>query len=90
MLGPMIGVVVTLNIIHGLKVFDLMFVMTGGGPVHASETMATYLYALTFGSAAGGVPTFGYADAVGLVIFVLGLVATAILTRVRQAASVTA
>jgi ABC-type sugar transport system permease subunit len=87
MLRPMIAVVVTLNVIHGLKVFDLMYVMTGGGPVHASETMATYLYALTFGSAAGGVPDFGYADAIGLVIFVLGLVATALLTRLRQSAT---
>lgn len=88
LLRPMIGVVVTLNVIHGLKVFDLMYVMTGGGPVHASESFATYLYALTFGSAAGGVPDFGYADAIGLVIFVLGLVATAVLTKLRTSSNV--
>ncbi|MGH7921146.1 MAG: carbohydrate ABC transporter permease [Candidatus Dormibacteraceae bacterium] len=86
LLRPMIGVVVTLNVIHGLKVFDLMFVMTGGGPDHATETLATYLYSLSFGSATGGLPEFGYAAAIGFVIFVLGLILTAFLTRFRQSA----
>ena len=84
LLRPMIGVVVTLNVIHGLKVFDLMFVMTGGGPDHATETLATYLYGLSFGSATGGLPEFGYSAAIGFVIFVLGLILTALLTRFRQ------
>lgn len=84
LLRPMIGVVVTLNVIHGLKVFDLMFVMTGGGPAHATETLATYLYGLSFGSATGGLPEFGYAAAIGFVIFVLGLILTAFLSRFRQ------
>lgn len=88
LLRPMIGVVVTLNVIHGLKVFDLMFVMTGGGPDHATETLATYLYGLSFGSATGGLPEFGYGAAIGFVIFVLGLILTVLLTRFRQSTAV--
>jgi ABC-type sugar transport system permease subunit len=35
-------------VISGLNVFDLIFVMTGGGPVYQTETLALTMYRLTF------------------------------------------
>ncbi len=60
--------VVSLNLINGLKVFDLIYAMTSGGPGNASQSLGVYLYQLAFGSENGGFPAFGYADAIGVVM----------------------
>jgi ABC-type sugar transport system permease subunit len=73
MLRPVTAVVVTLNLIGGVKVFELIYVMTGGGPDHASEVLGTYLYGLAFGSTAGSIPAIGYATAVSVIVFILGM-----------------
>lgn len=73
MLRPITAVVVTLNVLGGVKAFELIFVMTGGGPNHASEVLGTYLYGLAFGSSAGAVPAIGYATAVSMVVALLGI-----------------
>lgn len=73
MLRPITAVVVTLNILGGVKAFELIYVMTGGGPNHASEVLGTYLYGLAFGSTAGATPAIGYATAVSIVVAVLGI-----------------
>jgi ABC-type sugar transport system permease subunit len=89
MLRTVTGVVIILNLINGFKTFDVIYVMTGGGPNHASEVLGTYLYGLAFGSTAGAVPALGYATAISMVIFVLCLAATLIQLRIsRRAADV--
>jgi len=60
--------VVSLNLINGLKVFDVIYAMTSGGPGNASQSLGVYLYQLAFGSENGGSPAFGYADAIGVVM----------------------
>ena len=40
-LRAVIGVVLTVNIINGLKTFDIIYVMTGGGPNHGSQVLGT-------------------------------------------------
>jgi multiple sugar transport system permease protein len=40
--------VIILGVIYTFKVFDLIFVSTGGGPVDATEVMSTYAYRLSF------------------------------------------
>jgi raffinose/stachyose/melibiose transport system permease protein len=49
-----------------MRSFDLIYVMTGGGPAYATEVMATYMYNKTF-----TVSQYGYGSAVSLVIAVL-------------------
>ena len=89
MLRTVTGVVVILNLINGFKTFDVIYVMTGGGPNRASEVLGTYLYGLAFGSTAGAVPALGYATAISMVIFILCLAATIIQLRIsRRAANV--
>jgi raffinose/stachyose/melibiose transport system permease protein len=43
LLMPAISINVTLGIIGGLKVFDLVYVLTGGGPGHASQVINTMI-----------------------------------------------
>jgi ABC-type sugar transport system permease subunit len=84
MLRTVTTVVVTLNLINGFKTFDVIYVMTGGGPNHASEVLGTYLYGLAFGSTAGAVPALGYATAISMVIFVLCMLATVAQLRLAR------
>jgi ABC-type sugar transport system permease subunit len=75
MLRTITSIVVTLNLINGLKIFDIIYVMTGGGPDHASESLSTYLYSLAFGGqVAGAIPAIGYATAIGVVILLFAIV----------------
>lgn len=48
LLQPAILSVLVLGFVYTFKVFDLIFVMTGGGPVNATEVLATYSYRLSF------------------------------------------
>lgn len=84
MLRKVMAVVALLNVVNGFKTFDVIYVMTGGGPARSSEVLGTYLYGLAFGSSAGGVPSFGYATAVSMIVFVLCLVATLVQVRVNR------
>jgi raffinose/stachyose/melibiose transport system permease protein len=68
LLGSTIRISVFLSVIGSLQYFDLVWVMSGGGPVGASETMVTYLFKFGFQRLA-----LGYGSAVAIVIFVLCL-----------------
>ncbi len=48
LLKPAILSVLTLGFIYTFKVFDLIYMMTGGGPLHASDVLASYSYNLSF------------------------------------------
>jgi multiple sugar transport system permease protein len=48
MIIPAIETVLILGFIYTFKVFDLVFVMTSGGPVNATEMLSTYSYRLSF------------------------------------------
>lgn len=75
MLRTVTSIVVTLNLINGLKTFDVIYVMTGGGPDHASDSLTTYLYSLAFGGqVAGAIPLIGYATAIGVMVLILAVI----------------
>jgi ABC-type sugar transport system permease subunit len=84
MLWPVTAVVMTINIIGGVKVFDVIYVMTTGGPDHASEVLGTYLYVTSFGATGGGSPSMGYAASIGVVILLLAMIATIVQLRVTR------
>ena len=48
MIRPMLKVCATFSLIGSLKIFDLIFVLTGGGPSGASEVPATLMYRTIF------------------------------------------
>ncbi|HUM83479.1 MAG TPA: sugar ABC transporter permease [Lachnospiraceae bacterium] len=66
LLKPSIKSAVVLSIVGSLKYFDLVYVMTDGGPSHASELMATYMYDTAFKSY-----QMGYASAIASGMFIL-------------------
>lgn len=61
--GIMLTILI-LEIIWNFRSFDLVFLMTGGGPMHATEVLSTYVYNKAFRSL-----DFGYSSA--LAIFML-------------------
>ena len=67
---PLISSTIRLSIflsaLGSLQYFDLIWVMSAGGPVHASETMATYVYKAGFASF-----EIGYGSAVGVIMIVI-------------------
>lgn len=65
-LAPSITINLMLSIIGGLKIFDQVWVMTGGGPGGSTETLSTFLYknAFQFGE-------FSYGIAIAVVLTVL-------------------
>ncbi|SHN00137.1 carbohydrate ABC transporter permease [Cryptosporangium aurantiacum] len=67
LLAPATTINLMLSIIGGLKLFDQVWVMTGGGPGHSSETLSTLIYkdAFQFGEFA-----YSVALAIVLTIFV--------------------
>jgi ABC-type sugar transport system permease subunit len=48
LMRPIIALTALLSIIGGLKVFDLVFIMTRGGPTYSTEVLATMLYREAF------------------------------------------
>jgi multiple sugar transport system permease protein len=48
LLRPTIESVLVLGFIYTFKVYDLVYVMTGGGPVNATHMLSTYSYKLSF------------------------------------------
>ncbi|WP_375450237.1 carbohydrate ABC transporter permease [uncultured Devosia sp.] len=62
-----------LNVIYSFHVFDLIFVMTGGGPGYSTTVLVQYIYQLAFTNG-----DMGYASAVGMALFVMILAFTII------------
>jgi raffinose/stachyose/melibiose transport system permease protein len=69
LLGPTIRISVFLSIIGAIQLFDIVWVLTGGGPIHASETMAVTMFQYGFRRY-----EVGYASAISVAIFMISLV----------------
>ncbi|MFP7169285.1 sugar ABC transporter permease [Terribacillus sp. 7520-G] len=72
-----VKVTIVLAVVGSLKYFDLIYVMTGGGPNGASEVMASYMYKLAFSS-----NDFGYGSAIGFLLLLITLIVTVIIRKV--------
>jgi multiple sugar transport system permease protein len=70
LLRPVSAVTLLLGLIYTLKVFDIIWIMTRGGPVGSSATLATWSYQLGFGTL---LPEFGTSAAVGNVLVLIAL-----------------
>ena len=69
LLGPTIRISIFLSVIGTIQLFDMVWVLTSGGPVHASETMAVTMFQYGFKRF-----EVGYASAISIVMFVISLV----------------
>lgn len=66
LLGPSMKSAAILSMVGSLKYFDLIYVMTGGGPGTSTELMATYMYKQSFKNF-----NMGYGSAVAAGMFLL-------------------
>lgn len=78
MLRPVSAVTLLLGLVYTLKVFDIIWIMTRGGPGGSSTTLATWSYELGFGSM---LPRFGPSSAVGNVLILMAVVAGLVYVR---------
>ncbi|MBU8791415.1 sugar ABC transporter permease [Oceanobacillus caeni] len=72
-------VTIVLSIVGSLKYFDLIYVMTSGGPNGASEVMASYMYKLAFSSY-----DFGYGSAIGFLLLIITLIVTVVIQKLTK------
>ncbi|WP_261301613.1 carbohydrate ABC transporter permease [Paenibacillus andongensis] len=80
LLMPSITVNVVVNIIGGLKLFDVIVAMTNGGPGYATQSLSTMMYNLYFAR-----QDAGYAAALGNVMFLfIGIVSLTTLSLLRK------
>jgi multiple sugar transport system permease protein len=66
LMKPVIVIALIIRAIEVFKLFDVVYILTGGGPGTSTETISVYLYKLGFKDF-----RFGYAAAVALVVLVL-------------------
>lgn len=76
LLRPSLFLCAVVGILNSFTSFDLIYVMTGGGPGHATELLVTHIYKTGFGQT-----RFDYAAALTVVQFVLLLVLTWLANR---------
>lgn len=79
MIIPSVAVAVTFRFIDALKIFDIVYMLTAGGPGNATEVVALYIYrtAFRFGR-------LGYAAALGVLILIFSSIAVAGVLRVLR------
>lgn len=69
MMRETFAIVTILMITNVFKIFELVYMLTGGGPVHRSETLVSYMYFLTFTN-----QKYGLGMSLAVIITVLGAV----------------
>jgi multiple sugar transport system permease protein len=84
LLRPVSAITLLLGLIYTLKVFDIIWIMTKGGPAGASTTLATWSYRLGFGNL---VPEFGPGAAVGNLLIVVAMAFGLLYVRTQRRAA---
>ncbi|WP_156761522.1 carbohydrate ABC transporter permease [Microbacterium karelineae] len=74
---PAVAIATTLGLVQGLRVFDQILALTGGGPSGATETLATQVYKEAF-----SLGNFGFGAALALVLTVIILFFAVIQQRI--------
>jgi raffinose/stachyose/melibiose transport system permease protein len=78
-LSNVLTVVIVLAVIGSLKVFDIVWTMTRGGPANASEVIGTYAYNKAFIES-----NFGYASAIIMILSLFTLAFAILFIRLRE------
>ncbi len=68
LLKPVIAIVVMLGLIYTVKVFDIVIIMTGGGPNNATQLLSTWSFTLAFTDY-----NFGQAAAIANILLAVSL-----------------
>jgi raffinose/stachyose/melibiose transport system permease protein len=76
---PIIKTVIILQIVGSLRAFDLIYVMTEGGPNHATEVLPLHLFVTAFRHF-----RLGHGSVIGVVIFILAIGITGLVRLVMR------
>lgn len=79
LLRPTIAVILVLRTIEAFKVFDIVYVMTRGGPAEGTQTVAYYTYLQAFSN-----QRFGYGSALAVLIVVFIMVLAIVYIRLLR------
>ncbi len=79
---PVFLMVLTLTLVGGFSVFDIIFIMTGGGPAGATDVIGTYAYTNAF-----QLSRIGYGTTLALLITVLSVPCAVALNRLQRRVS---
>lgn len=80
LIKPIIGIDAVLIVTGSLRFFDLIYVMSNGGPNHSSEVLALYMYYKSFRDM-----QYGYGSAVAVVLLALCLFITVLMKKLINA-----
>jgi ABC-type sugar transport system permease subunit len=81
MLRPTIVNLLVLSFIGKMMVFDLIWIMTGGGPLWSTETVSTYVYKRAFD---WNTFDLGYPSAIAVLWFIIILIFIVVMTRLLR------
>jgi multiple sugar transport system permease protein len=81
LLRPVSAIVLLLGLVYTLKVFDIIWIMTRGGPTDSSTTFATWSYRFSFGNL---LPQFGPGAAVGNLLIIMALIFGLLYIRIQR------
>ena len=79
LLMPYIVISVILNLIGSFRIFDIVYVMTRGGPIHYTEVLTTLLFFYAFNPM--GLSNMGYASVIAMVMLIVMVIFGIIRTR---------
>ncbi|PPF31750.1 sugar ABC transporter permease [Rathayibacter tritici] len=83
MMNETFGIVTLLLITNVFKIFELVYMLTGGGPVHRSETLVSYMYFVTFTN-----QNYGSGMAIAVIVFVLGALVSGVYLALARRRSI--
>jgi len=78
-LGNVRVVAILITTLHSFREFGQIYVITGGGPARATETLSVQIYTESFGYF-----RFGYASAIGVVLLLVSLLFTVATVRTQR------
>lgn len=74
---PVLKVSTVLITTSSLKAFDMIYIMTFGGPNHASEVLASHMYTKTFAQM-----KYGYGSALSTILMILCILSTVLINKI--------
>jgi len=76
LLRPALAVTLLFRFLDSLRIFDALYVLTGGGPANTTETLAIYVYKMLFQTL-----RFGYGSAIAVALFLVAAIASLAIVR---------
>lgn len=83
LIWPTIQLTTMLVVVNSLRYFDLVYIMTKGGPNHSTDVLATVIVQKAFDSM-----QFGYGSAISMFLFLLGTIFIVIINKLMQRESI--